>query len=203
MPFFSPSLYCKQCNQSMCAICAVLDNKHMGQHCDISQEIQCRQNELQNMSAELKEKKNAYELNYGSLEELAGNMERLRNETRELIQKKIEEMIQRLREKGEGFLAEVEAHHDRQVQDVKKKLQEMDGVAQRITSSQRLVEKLHMYASGQEVLEMHPFVKKSMMELRRKQPSTAEGIEVRNFRETKSQLQDLLERVTIDRGKVL
>lgn len=186
----------------MCAICAVLDNKHMGQHCDISQEIQCRQNELQNMSTELKEKKNAYNENYGSLEELVRNMEQLKNETQELIQQKIEEMIQMLREKGRGFLADVEAHHNHQVQDVKKKLQEMDGVVQRITSSQRLVEKLHIYASGQEVLEMHPFLKKSMMELRRKQPSTVEGIEVRNFLGTKRQLQDLLERVTKDKGKV-
>ncbi|XP_070809677.1 protein PML-like [Pituophis catenifer annectens] len=193
------SLYCKQCSQSMCAICAVLDNKHMGQHCDISQEIQSRQNELQNMSAELKEKKNAYDENYGSLEELVRNMEQLRNETQELIQQKIEEMIQMLREKGKGFLADVEAQHNHQVQDVKKKLQEMDGVVQRITSSQRLVEKLHIYASGQEVLEMHPFLKKSMMELRRKQPSTAKGIKVRNFLGTKSKLQDLLERVTKDK----
>ncbi|XP_058011904.1 protein PML-like isoform X2 [Ahaetulla prasina] len=193
------SLYCRQCSQSMCAVCALLDSEHMGQHCDISQEIQLRQNELQNMSAELREKKDVYDRNSSSLEELVRNMERLRNETQELIQQKIEEMIQMLREKGEGFLAEVEAHHNHQVQDVKKKLQEMDGVVQRITSSQRLVEKLHIYASGQEVLEMHPFLKKSMMELRRKQPSMAERIEVRNFLETKSQLQNLLERVTRDR----
>ncbi|ETE66652.1 Protein PML, partial [Ophiophagus hannah] len=170
------SLYCKQCNQSMCTICTLLDSEHMGQHCDIRQEIQCRQDELQNMSVELKEKKNAYDKSYHNHEKLVRNMEQLRNETQELIKQKIEEMIQMLREKGEGYLAVVEAHHNRQVQDVKKKLQEMDGVFQRITSSQRLVEKLHLYASGQEVLEIYPFLRKSMMELRRKQPSTAEGI---------------------------
>uniref|UniRef100_A0A8C5RTL1 Uncharacterized protein n=1 Tax=Laticauda laticaudata TaxID=8630 RepID=A0A8C5RTL1_LATLA len=196
LPFLFPSLYCKQYNQSMCTICALLDSEHMGQLCNISQEIQCRQDELQNMSVELKEKKNAYDKSYSSHEELVRNMVRLRNETQELIQQKIEEMIQILQEKGEGYLAEVEAHHNHQVQEVKKKLQEMDGVFQRITSSQRLVEKLHLYVSGQEVLEIHPFLRKSMMELRRKQPSTAEGVKVKNFLETKSQLQNLLERVT-------
>ncbi|XP_032088703.1 protein PML-like [Thamnophis elegans] len=196
------SLYCRQCNQSMCAICALLDSKHMGQHCDISQEIQSRQSELQNMSTELKEKKNVYDKTSSDLEDLVKNMEQMRNETQELIQQKIEEMIQMLRAKGERFLAEVEAHHNHQVQDVKKKLQEMDGVVQRITSSQTLVEKLHLYASGQEVLEMHPFLKKSMIELRKKQPSTVEGIEVRNFVDIKSQLQNLLERMTKDNEAV-
>ncbi|XP_026540335.1 protein PML-like isoform X2 [Notechis scutatus] len=194
------SLYCKQCNQSMCTICALLDGEHMGQHCDISQEIQCRQDELQNMSAELKEKKNAYDKSFSSHEELVRKMVQLRNETQELIQRKIEEMIRMLQEKGEGYLAEVEALHNHQVQEVEEKLQEMDGVRQRITSSQRMVEKMHLYASGQEVLEIHPFLRQSMMELRRKQPPTAEGIKVKNFVETKSQLQNLLERVTNKKG---
>ncbi|XP_032088708.1 protein PML-like [Thamnophis elegans] len=193
------SLYCRQCSQSMCAICAVLDIKHMGQHCDISQEIQSRQSELQNMSAELMEKKNVYDKTSSDLEDLVENMEQMKNETQKLIQQKIEEMIQMLRA---NILAEVEAHHNHQVQDVKKKLQEMEGVVQRITSSQRLVEKLHLYASGQEVLEMHPFLKKCMMELRRKQPSTVKGIKVRNFLDIKSQLQNLLKRMTKDKEAV-
>ncbi|XP_032088702.1 protein PML-like [Thamnophis elegans] len=192
------SLYCRQCSQSMCNTCAQQDRKHMGQHCNISQEIQSRQSELQNMSAELKEKKNVYDKTSSDLEDLVKNMEQMRNEAQELIQQKIEEMIQMLRAKGEGFLAEVEAHHNYQVQNVKKKLQEMEGVVQRITSSQTLVEKLHLYASGQVVLEMHPFLKKSMMELRKKQPSTVEGIKMRNFLDIKRQLQNLLERMTKD-----
>ncbi|XP_032088705.1 protein PML-like isoform X2 [Thamnophis elegans] len=196
------SLYCRQCSQSMCNTCAQLDRKHMGQHCDISQEIQSRQSELQNMIAELMEKKNVYDKTSSKLENMVKNMEKIRNEMQELIQQKIEEMIHMLQAKGEGFLAEVEAHHNHQVQDVKKKLQEMEGVVQRITSSQRLVEKLHLYASGQEVLEMHPFLKKSMMELRQKQPSTVKGIKVRNILDINSQLQNLLERMTKDNEAV-
>uniref|UniRef100_A0A8C7E3I9 B box-type domain-containing protein n=1 Tax=Naja naja TaxID=35670 RepID=A0A8C7E3I9_NAJNA len=147
-----------QCNQSMCTICALLDSEHMGQHCDISSEIQSRQEELQNTSMELKEKQDTYNKSYSSHEERMRKIEQSRNETRELIQQQIEKMIQILREKGEGYLAEVEAHHDQQVQDVKKNLQEIEGVFQRITSSQRLVEKMHLYASGQEVLEIQPFL---------------------------------------------
>uniref|UniRef100_A0A8C6XY61 B box-type domain-containing protein n=1 Tax=Naja naja TaxID=35670 RepID=A0A8C6XY61_NAJNA len=158
LPFLFPSLYCRQCNQSMCTICALLDSEHMGQHCDISSEIQSRQEELQNTSMELKEKQDTYNKSYSSHEERMRKIEQSRNETRELIQQQIEKMIQILREKGEGYLAEVEAHHDQQVQDVKKNLQEIEGVFQRITSSQRLVEKMHLYASGQEVLEIQPFL---------------------------------------------
>ncbi|XP_032088704.1 protein PML-like isoform X1 [Thamnophis elegans] len=196
------SLYCRQCSQSMCNTCAQQDRKHMDQHCNISQEIQSRQSELQNMIAELMEKKNVYDKTSSKLEDMVKNMEKMRNETQALIQQKIEEMIQMLRAKGKGFLAEVEAHHNHQVQDVKKKLKEMDGVVQRITSSQRLVEKLHLYASGQEVLEMHPFLKKSMMEVRKKQPSTVKGIKVSTFLDIKSQLQNLLERMTKDNEAV-
>ncbi|KAK9393878.1 protein PML-like [Crotalus adamanteus] len=178
------SPYCKQCSQPMC---------------DISQEIQCKQEELQNMSVELKEKKNTYDETYSSLEKQVRDMEQLRNEMTELIQQKIEQMIQWLREKGKGFLAEVEAHHSHQVQEVNKKLQETDGVLQRITSSQRLVEKVQLYASGQEMLEMHPFLRMSMVDLKKKQPSSVRGIEMRTFLEIEAQLQTLLDRVTKDK----
>ncbi|XP_015685634.1 protein PML-like [Protobothrops mucrosquamatus] len=186
------SLYCKQCSQPMCAISTLPDSK---QHCDISQEIQCKQ-ELQNMNTELKEKKNTYDETNSSLKKLLMDMEQLRNEMTELIQQKIEQMIQWLGEKGKGFLAKVEAHHSHQVQEVNKKLQETKGVVKRITSSQRLVEKLQLYASGQEVLEMHPFLKMSMVDLKKKQPSSVRGIEMRTFLEIKAQLQTLLDRVT-------
>ncbi|KAM3828109.1 protein PML-like [Vipera latastei] len=192
------SLYCKQCSQPMCAICTLLDSRHLGQHCDISQEIACKQEELQNMSVELREKKNAYNKTYSRLEELVRNMEQSRNNMKELIQQQIEQMIQTLQEKGKGFLAEVEAHHNHQLQEVNKMLQETDGVAQRITSSQRLVEKLQLYASGQEVLEMYPFLRMSMVDLKKKEPSAVKGIEVRTYLEIKAQLQNLLQRVTKD-----
>ncbi|XP_070619107.1 protein PML-like isoform X2 [Erythrolamprus reginae] len=196
------SLYCRQCNQSMCAICALLDTEHMSQRCNISEEIQCRQNELEGMNTELREKKTAYEEANGRFQELQRNMEQMTNETRALIKQEIEEMIRMLREKCKGFLAEVEAQHKHQVKEVKQKMQAMHGVVQRITTSQRLVEKLQLYASGQEVLEIHPFLRESMMELRREHPSTTEGIEVNNFLGTKNQLQNLLERVTGDREAV-
>ncbi|XP_061451414.1 protein PML-like [Rhineura floridana] len=192
------SIYCNECQKSMCCVCALLDRRHNeDHHCDIQNEIGCRQNELQSMSTELKGKKSNYNNTYNSLLELVKNMEKVRNETREQIQQKVGEMVKVLREKEEKFLAEVEEQHKQQVQNVEKKLKDMEGVVKRMASSEQLVEKMHLYASDQEVLEMHSYIKGSLQELIEKQPPVVDlQIEVGNFGEVKAQLQSLFDRVT-------
>ncbi|XP_062998649.1 protein PML-like [Elgaria multicarinata webbii] len=197
------SIYCNECRQSMCCVCALLDSKHMGQHQDIRTEIQSRQEQLRSMSAELKEKKSSYDATYNNLQELVGNMEKARNEMREQIQQKIDEMVRMLKEKGERFLAEVEDQHKQEIQKVMKKLQEMEGMVKRMVSSEQLVEKMHLYASDQEVLEMQPFLRRSLEELQKKEPPAVDfQIQVGKFAEINSQLQALFERVTKEKEAV-
>ncbi|XP_053127648.1 protein PML-like isoform X2 [Hemicordylus capensis] len=197
------SIYCPDCRKCMCCTCALLDSKHSGQHCDIQSEIQRRKNELQSMSTELKEKKSSYEETHGSLQQLVESMEEVRNETAKQIQQKVEEMVRVVQEKGKKLLAEVEDQHRQQVQNVEEKLQHLEGVLQRMASSERMVEKMRLYASDQEVMDMHLFIKESLKELQKKQlPAINFQIQIQNFAEVKTQLQALFERVTKDKEAV-
>ncbi|XP_060134975.1 protein PML-like isoform X2 [Zootoca vivipara] len=187
--------YCNECRRPMCVVCVTLDSKHQSQHCEMPDEIRRRQNELQNMQSELK-KSNHSEV-YHSLQELVGSMEKARNETRELIQQQIGEMVKVLQEKEAKFLEEVEAQHQQQVKDVERRLKDVEGLVKRVASSEQLVEKMQLYASDQVVLEMHPHIKKSLEELRDNQPPVVNfQIQARDFAEVKTQLQALYERVT-------
>ncbi|XP_054858606.1 protein PML-like isoform X2 [Eublepharis macularius] len=190
------SIYCKACARSMCCICAVLDSQHNGHHCHIREEIERRQHELQNVSTELKEKKVCYDKTCSNLRELVSNMVEVKNETRKLIQEKVAEMIRLVHEKGEELLAAVDEKHHCQVEDVEEKLKNVEHMAQRMASCELLVEKIHLYASDQEVMDMYPFIRESLEELKRKQPPAVETqIEVGNFAEVETQLQAFYGRV--------
>uniref|UniRef100_A0A8D2J1P6 Uncharacterized protein n=1 Tax=Varanus komodoensis TaxID=61221 RepID=A0A8D2J1P6_VARKO len=190
----SLSIYCNECQQSMCCICALLDSRHTGRHCDIRAEIQRRQEELQNMSVELRSKKGLYDAAYNGLLEQLGDMERARNEARERIQRQIEETMRVLREKEERCLAVVEDHHQQQVQEVTAQLRDIEGVVKRMEASEQLVEKMQLYSTDQELLEMHPFIKRSLEELGTKPvPAVRFQTQVGKFTEIHAQLQAQLE----------
>ncbi|CAM5087132.1 unnamed protein product, partial [Natator depressus] len=67
-------------------------------------------------------------------------------------------------------------------------------------ASEQLVEKMHLYASDQEVMDMHPFIKGSLEKLMKLQPLVV-GASVQSgaFAEYKAKLQALFERVTGER----
>ncbi|XP_042327838.1 protein PML-like isoform X2 [Sceloporus undulatus] len=197
------SIYCQECQQFLCCTCAVLDFGHVGKQCDIREEIQKRQEELQAMSMELKEKKQSFEDTRTNLEEQRKEMEDVNQKTKEQICQKVEEMVQVLREKEATFLEEIEEQHKQQIQDVEMKLQDLEGVLKRLDSSVKLVEKMDLYASDQQFLEMHPFIRGSLENLQQKQPPAVDSqIEAADSVEVKKQLQALFERVTKDKEDV-
>ncbi|XP_077173653.1 protein PML-like [Paroedura picta] len=191
------SIYCKACERSMCCVCAVLDSQHNGHHCHIREEIQRRQQELERMSTELKEKKTSYDQTCSNLRELVKNMVEMRDETQELIQQRVAEILQLVRERGERLLASVKEQHQRQVRDTEDKLHHVEKVVQRMESGKQLVEKMHLYASDQEVMDMYPFIRESLEELKKKEPPAVETqIPKGNFTMVKTRLQALYDRMT-------
>ncbi|KAJ6664174.1 hypothetical protein lerEdw1_008390 [Lerista edwardsae] len=193
------SHYCPECRQPLCSTCALLDSKHTGQHRDLKKEIQQRQEELQGMSMKLK--KSPYYDAHESLKTLVTKKEKEMNETKKLIQKMIDAMVQMVQKNGGSLLREVEKQHSQEVQDIKAKMEDMEGVLKRIQSSERLVEKMRLYAFGQEVMDMLPFVRQCLEELQRKRPPTVDyKVQTENLTEVKAQLQALFERVTGEKG---
>ncbi|XP_015265218.1 PREDICTED: protein PML-like [Gekko japonicus] len=190
------NLYCCQCRKPLCCSCALLApcNKHS--YCDISKEIEQRKEELNGMSQELWEKEQCYGQTHGDLQQRVQEMESVRNETRALIEEKVEEMVRQIREKGDQLLDEVDKQLHKERQDTQAKLQAMESALHRMKTGTQLVEKMVSFASDQVVMDMYPFIRESLDELKKERvPMAGLRVQTRNFAEVKDQLQALCKKV--------
>ncbi|NXS43515.1 PML protein, partial [Balaeniceps rex] len=166
------SIYCKKCEKPVCCICALLDSQH-APFCDIRSETQRRQEELGTMSQELKQKRSSFEATYKALQDEAARLEQAQREMRELIQQRVEQLVQLLRQEEEELLGLVEARQEQGRQELARELQRVERVLRRMEAGERLVEKMSLYATEQEVMDMQPFIKDSLKELQQLQPPVA------------------------------
>ncbi|XP_067399325.1 protein PML-like [Emydura macquarii macquarii] len=194
------SIYCRECRKPICCICALLDSQHTGKHCDIKVEIQQRQQDLGNMSKELQKKEEIFKDAYSNLKSKADHLAQVRNETQEHIQKTVEQIVQLIQKMGQERLEMVERQHQQRNEELEEKMQQTEAMLKRMETSKQLVEKMHLYSSDQEVMDMHPIIKGSLEELRKLQPLAVEtSVQAGDFSECKASLQALLERVTGER----
>ncbi|XP_062998372.1 protein PML [Elgaria multicarinata webbii] len=193
------SIYCRGCCKPLCCSCALLDGEHYNAklYCGIREETERRKEELSKIQAELAEKKRAYEQTYGSVRGRLQRLEKVCGETQELIQEKVEEMLQWVRRKGEQLLGKVDRQLRQEREGVQEALKHMERLVQRTASGEQLVEKVALFASDQEVMDMQPFIQKALDELRKeKLPATGIRVQAENFAEIKGELQALWERLT-------
>ncbi|KAM9223840.1 LOW QUALITY PROTEIN: protein PML-like [Leptosomus discolor] len=168
------SFYCKKCEKALCCLCMLLDSQH-APFCDIRSETQRRQEELGTMSQELKQKRSGFEATYAALEGEATRLEEAEREMRELIRQHVEQLGQ---------------------QELARELQRVAGVLRRMEASERLVEKMRLYATEREVMDMQPFIKNSLEQLQQLQLLVAsDQAQPGNFAECRARLQALVERV--------
>ncbi|XP_038274418.1 protein PML-like isoform X2 [Dermochelys coriacea] len=194
------SIYCRECQKPICCICALLDSRHMGKHCDIKVEIQQRLQELGSTSEELKKKEELFQDAYSNLKSKADHLDQVTTETQELIRKRVKQMVQLIREKEQELLEMTERQHHLGNKELEGKLQQTEAVLKRMGASKQLVEKMHLYASDQEVMDLHSFIKGSLEEFRKLQPlAVGASVQAGGFAKCKARLQALFERVTGDR----
>ncbi|NXF35977.1 PML protein, partial [Nyctibius bracteatus] len=185
------SVYCKKCCKPMCCICALLDSQH-APFCDIRSETQRRQEELSAINQELQQKRSSFEATYTVLQDEAVWLEQAQREMRELIRQRAEQLVQLIRREEEELLGLVEAREEQGRRELAKELQHVEGVLRRMEAGERLVEKMGLYATEQEVMDMQPFIKDSLEELRRLRLVMAEDqAQPRNFAECRARLQAL------------
>ncbi|XP_069722913.1 protein PML-like isoform X2 [Phaenicophaeus curvirostris] len=190
------SIYCNKCEKALCCICALLDSQH-GSFCDIRSETERRQEELGTMILELKQKRSNFEATYSVLQDEAAWLEQAQWEMRELIRERVEHLVQLIRQEEEELLMLVETRQEQGQQELAKELQHVEGVLKRMEVSERLVEKMNLYATDQEVMDMQPFIKKSLEDLQQLQPAaTGDHMQPGNFAECGARLQAMVERVT-------
>ncbi|XP_063202487.1 protein PML-like [Chroicocephalus ridibundus] len=189
------SIYCKKCKRALCCSCALLDSHH-APFCDIHSETRRRQEELGTLSRELKQKRNGFEATYAGLKDEAARLERVQREMRELIHQRVEQLVGLIRREEEELLGLVEAGQEQGRRELSRELERVEGVLRRMEAGEQLVEKMNLYATEQEVMDMQPFIKDSLEELQRLQPPvTGDRTQPGDLTECRARLQALVERV--------
>ncbi|KAJ7417096.1 hypothetical protein BTVI_33856 [Pitangus sulphuratus] len=189
-------IYCQRCEKALCCSCALLDNQH-APFCDIRSETQRRQEELSSMERELRRRRSGFEAAYVSLQGEATRLEEAQREMRELIRQRVEQLVRLIRQEEEELLGLVEARQEQGRRELARELRHVEGVLRRMEAGERLVEKMSLYATEQEVMDMQPFIKGSLQELQRLQlPVAVDRGQPGDLSECRARLQALVERVT-------
>ncbi|NWX87394.1 PML protein, partial [Nothoprocta ornata] len=170
------SIYCRRCEKPLCCSCALLDSQHSQFYCDIRSEIRQRQAELDTLSLDLREKRSSFEAAHEALQSKAARLEQVSSEMQQQIRQRVEQLVQLLRREEEELLTLVKTQREQGYRVLAGELQRLDNVLRRMQASERLVQKMRLYGSEQEVMDMQPFIKASLEELQRLQPPAAGGL---------------------------
>ncbi|XP_018865809.2 protein PML isoform X3 [Gorilla gorilla gorilla] len=191
------SIYCRGCSKPLCCSCALLDSSHSELKCDISAEIQQRQEELDAMTQALQEQDSAFGAVHAQMHAAVGQLGRARAETEELIRERVRQVVAHVRAQERELLEAVDARYQRDYEEMASRLGRLDAVLQRIRTGSALVQRMKCYASDQEVLDMHGFLRQALCRLRQEEPQSLQAaVRTDGFDEFKVRLQDLSSCIT-------
>ncbi|XP_046506148.1 protein PML-like isoform X3 [Equus quagga] len=191
------SIYCRGCSKPLCCSCALLDSGHSELKCDITLEIQQRQEELDAMTQALQEQDRAFGTAQAQMRSAVSQLGRVRADTEELIRARVRQVVAHVREQERELLEGVNARYQRDYEEIAGQLSRLDAVLQRIRMGGALVQRMKRYASDQEVLDMHGFLREALSRLRQEEPQSLQAVvRTDRFDEFKVRLQDLVSCIT-------
>ncbi|XP_020753622.2 protein PML isoform X1 [Odocoileus virginianus] len=191
------SIYCRGCSKPLCCSCALLDRDHSELKCDISTEIQQRQDELDTMTQDLQEQDRAFAAAQAQMRSAITQLGRVRADTEEFIRERVREVVAHVLELERELLEGVGARYQRDYEEIAGQLGRLDAVLQRIRMGSVLVQRMKLYASDQEVLDMHDFLRKALHQLRQEEPQSPRAtVHTNSFDAFRMRLQDLLSCIT-------
>ncbi|KAM8782086.1 protein PML isoform 2-T2 [Rhynchonycteris naso] len=191
------SIYCRGCSKPLCCSCALLDTSHTDLKCDISAEIQQRQAELDAMMQALQEQDHAFGEAQSQMRSASCQLGRMRTNMEELIRQHVRQLIEHVQAQETELLEAVNAQYQRNYKKIAGHLSHLDAVLQRIRLGSMLVQRMKRYASDQEVLDLHGFLREALCCLRREEPQGVQAaVRTDSFDEFKVRLQDLVSCVT-------
>uniref|UniRef100_UPI0040386023 protein PML isoform X2 n=1 Tax=Callospermophilus lateralis TaxID=76772 RepID=UPI0040386023 len=191
------SIYCRGCSKPLCCSCALLDRDHSDLKCDISAEIQQRQEELDTMAHALQEQDSTFSTAHAEMRSAIGQLGRARADTEELISTHVRQVVAHVLARERELLDAVNERYQRDYQEMASQLRRLDAVLQRIRTGDALVQRMKRYASDQEVLDMHDFVHKALNRLRQEEPQSLQAaLHTDGFEEFKVRLQDFISCIT-------
>ncbi|XP_063026200.1 protein PML [Melospiza melodia melodia] len=190
------SIYCPRCERALCCPCALLDTRHAPFR-DLRAESRRRQDELRSLRRDLRRLRRSFEAALGRLRGEAARREEQRERLRERVRASAERLQELVRSEAEELRALLEARPERGRSALAEELSGAEGALLRLEAAERLVERLGRYGGEQELMDMQPFVKAALLELRRlRPPEPPELREPPDFAECRARLRALVERVT-------
>ncbi|XP_072602090.1 protein PML isoform X4 [Vulpes vulpes] len=193
------SIYCRGCSKPLCCSCALLDSSHGELKCDISAEIQQRQEELDTMARVLQEQDGAFGAAHAQMHSAVSQLGRARADTEALIRARVRQLVEHVLAREQELLAGVTARYQRCYEELAGRMGRLEAVLQRIRTGSALVRRMKLYASDQEVLDMHGFLRDALGRLRQEEPRDLHtAVRTDGFEEFKVRLQELVSCITGD-----
>ncbi|XP_025327993.1 protein PML isoform X1 [Canis lupus dingo] len=191
------SIYCRGCSKPLCCSCALLDSSHGELKCDISAEIQQRQEELDTMARVLQEQDGAFGAAHAQMHSAVSQLGRARADTEALIHARVRQLVEHVLAREQELLAGVTARYQRCYEELAGRMGRLEAVLQRIRTGSALVRRMKLYASDQEVLDMHGFLRDALHRLRQEEPHDLHtAVRTDGFEEFKVRLQELVSCIT-------
>ncbi|EPQ18033.1 Protein PML [Myotis brandtii] len=191
------SIYCRGCSKPLCCSCALLDSGHSDLKCDITAEIQQRQEELDTMTQALQEQDSAFGMAQAQMRSAVSQLGRVRTNLEELIRARVSQLVAHVLAQEKELLEAVNARYQSEYKKIAGQLGQLDAVLQRIRTGSVLVQRMKRYASDQEVLDMHGFLREALRRLRQEEPQRLHAaVRTDGFEEFKERLQDLVSCIT-------
>lgn len=191
------SIYCRGCTKPLCCTCALLDRNHSHLHCDIGEEIQQWHEELGTMTQTLEEQGRTFDSAHAQMCSAIGQLDHARADIEKQIRARVRQVVDYVQAQERELLEAVNDRYQRDYQEIAGQLSCLEAVLQRIRTSGALVKRMKLYASDQEVLDMHSFLRKALCSLRQEEPQNQKvQLLTRGFEEFKLCLQDFISCIT-------
>ncbi|XP_063268220.1 protein PML isoform X2 [Prinia subflava] len=190
------SIYCPRCERALCCPCALLDTAHAPFR-DLRAESQRRRDELRSLRRDLRRLRGSFEAALARLRGEAARRDEQRQRLRERVRASAERLLELVRGEAEELQALLEARPERGPAGLAEELRGAEGALLRLEAAERLVERLGRYGGEQELMDMQPFVRAALLELRRLRPPEPPRLpEPAHFAQCRARLRALVERVT-------
>ncbi|XP_048185596.1 protein PML isoform X2 [Perognathus longimembris pacificus] len=188
------SIYCRGCSKPLCCSCALLDAGHSDLKCDLGAEVTQRQEELRATAQALQERERAFAAAQAQARAALGQLGCARAEAEARIRAGVRQAVARVRAQERALLEALEARFGRERARLAERLRHLEAVLQRMRTGGALVRRLELYASDQEVLDMHGFLQRALGRLRREEPGDPAA--PRSFAHLEERLQLLVSGIT-------
>lgn len=155
------------------------------------------------MTQALQEQDSAFGMAQTQMQSAVSQLKHVRTKMEELIRARVHQLVVYVQAQEKELLEAVNTRYQSEYEKIAGQLGQLDAVLQRIRTGSVLVQRMKRYASDQEVLDMHGFLREALCRLRQEEPQRLHAtVRTDTFEEFKERLQDLVSCITKGTGNL-